>query len=122
MCDCKTKLPLLFGKLKGIKLVYMGDARYNMGNSLMVACSKMGLDFVACAPKKYFPDKALVEQCKEYASQSGSSITLTECKRRNKRSRCHLYRCMGIYGGTRRGVGGENSRINSLQSDKRGYE
>lgn len=67
-----------FGKLKGIKLVYMGDARYNMGNSLMVACSKMGLDFVACAPKKYFPDKALVEQCKEYASQSGSSITLTE--------------------------------------------
>ena len=67
-----------FGKLKGIKLVYMGDARYNMGNSLMVACSKMGLDFVACAPKKYFPDKVLVEQCKEYASQSGSSITLTE--------------------------------------------
>ncbi len=67
-----------FGKLKGIKLVYMGDARYNMGNSLMVACSKMGLDFVACAPKKYFPDKSLVEQCKEYASQSGSSITLTE--------------------------------------------
>ena len=67
-----------FGKLKGITLVYMGDARYNMGNSLMVACSKMGLDFVACAPKKYFPDKALVEQCKEYASQSGSSITLTE--------------------------------------------
>lgn len=67
-----------FGKLKGIKLVYMGDARYNMGNSLMVACSKMGLDFVACAPKKYFPDKVLVEQCKEYASQSGSLITLTE--------------------------------------------
>ena len=67
-----------FGKLKGIKLVYMGDARYNMGNSLMVACSKMGLDFAACAPKKYFPDKALVEQCREYAAISGSSITLTE--------------------------------------------
>ena len=67
-----------FGRLKGIKLVYMGDARYNMGNSLMVACSKMGLDFVACAPQKYFPDKALVEQCKGYAAQSGASITLTE--------------------------------------------
>lgn len=67
-----------FGKLKGIKLVYMGDARYNMGNSLMVACSKMGLDFVACAPKKYFPDKDLVELCREYAVESGASITLTE--------------------------------------------
>ncbi len=66
------------GRLKGVKLVYMGDARYNMGNSLMVACSKMGLDFVACAPQKYFPDKALVEQCKGYAAQSGASITLTE--------------------------------------------
>ena len=66
------------GRLKGVKLVYMGDARYNMGNSLMVACSKMGLDFVACVPQKYFPDKALVEQCKGYAAQSGASITLTE--------------------------------------------
>ena len=66
------------GRLKGVKLVYMGDARYNMGNSLMVACSKMGLDFVACAPQKYFPDKALVEQYKGYAAQSGASITLTE--------------------------------------------
>lgn len=67
-----------FGKLGGIRLVYMGDARYNMGNSLMVACSKMGLDFVACAPKKYFPNQELVKQCREYAEESGSSITLTE--------------------------------------------
>ena len=67
-----------FGRLKGIKLVYMGDARYNMGNSLMIACSKMGLDFTACAPDKYFPDKSLVDQCRGYASASGSSITLTE--------------------------------------------
>ncbi len=67
-----------FGKLGGIRLVYMGDARYNMGNSLMVACSKMGLDFVACAPQKYFPDQKLVEQCREYAKESGSAITLTE--------------------------------------------
>jgi ornithine carbamoyltransferase len=67
-----------FGRLRGIKLVYMGDARYNMGNSLMVACAKMGLDFVACAPKKYFPDKELVEQCRTFAARSGASITLTE--------------------------------------------
>ncbi len=67
-----------FGRLKGIRLVYMGDARYNMGNSLMVACSKMGLDFTACAPKKYFPDEKLVEECRGYAKRSGSAITLTE--------------------------------------------
>jgi len=67
-----------FGKLKGVKLVYMGDARYNMGNSLMIACSKMGLDFTACAPKKYFPNEELVNQCQEYAAASGSTITLTE--------------------------------------------
>ena len=67
-----------FGKLKGIKLVYMGDARYNMGNSLMVGCAKMGLDFVACAPKKYFPDADLVAKCKEIARETGATITLEE--------------------------------------------
>ena len=67
-----------FGKLKGIKLVYMGDARYNMGNSLMIACSKMGMDFVACTTEKYFPAKELVETCQGYAAQSGGTITLTE--------------------------------------------
>ena len=67
-----------FGKLKGIKLVYMGDARYNMGNSLMVGCAKMGLDFVACAPKKYFPDPALIEQCRAFAAQSGATLSFIE--------------------------------------------
>lgn len=67
-----------FGRLAGIKLVYLGDARYNMGNSYMIACSKMGMDFVACAPEKYFPDSQLVEQCREYAKESGATITLTE--------------------------------------------
>ena len=67
-----------FGHLKGIKLVYMGDARYNMGNSLMIVCSKLGLDFVACTSKKYFPNEELVKQCQEYAKASGASITLTE--------------------------------------------
>ena len=68
----------VFGKIKGIKLVYMGDARYNMGNSYMIACAKMGMDFVACAPKKYFPDQALVDECMEYAKESRATITLTE--------------------------------------------
>ena len=56
-----------FGKLKGIKLVYMGDARYNMGNSLMIACTKLGMHFVACTTKKYFPNQELVDLCKTYA-------------------------------------------------------
>lgn len=67
-----------FGYLKGLKFVYMGDARYNMGNSLMIACAKMGIDFVACTSKKYFPEAELVEQCMEYALESGSTITLSE--------------------------------------------
>lgn len=67
-----------FGSLAGIRLTYMGDARYNMGNSLMVACAKMGMHFTACAPKEYFPDEALVGQCREYAKASGGSIKLTE--------------------------------------------
>ena len=67
-----------FGCLKGIKLVYMGDARYNMGNSLMVGCAKMGLDFTACAPEKYFPDPELIKLCKEYAKVSGAVLTFSE--------------------------------------------
>ena len=67
-----------FGKLQGLKFAYMGDARYNMGNSLMIGCVKMGLHFVACAPKAYWPDPALVEKCKEFARVSGGSITLSE--------------------------------------------
>lgn len=67
-----------FGRLKGLKLVYMGDARYNMGNSLMIACAKMGMHFVACTTKKYFPGAELVEICEGYAASSGATITLTE--------------------------------------------
>lgn len=66
------------GRLKGVKLVYLGDARYNMGNSLMVACSKLGMHFVACTTAKYFPSDELVAACKEYAAESGGSVTLTE--------------------------------------------
>ena len=67
-----------FGSLKGKKLVYMGDARYNMGNSLMVGCAKMGMHFVACAPKKYFPNDALVDECKKIAKETGATIELIE--------------------------------------------
>ncbi len=67
-----------FGTLKGIKLAYCGDARFNMGNSLMVGCAKMGLNFVACAPKAYWPTEELTNTCKELAKQSGGSITQTE--------------------------------------------
>ena len=66
------------GRLKGVRLVYMGDARYNMGNSLMVTCAKLGMDFVACTSKKYFPDAKLVEYCEGVAKETGASITLTE--------------------------------------------
>ena len=63
-----------FGRLKGIKLVYMGDARYNMGDSLMAGCAKMGLNFIACAPEKYFPDPALTETCRAVAAETGATI------------------------------------------------
>ena len=63
-----------FGELKDKKLVYMGDARYNMGDSLMVGCAKMGMHFVACAPEKYFPDAALIETCQAVAAQTGATL------------------------------------------------
>lgn len=67
-----------FGALEGLKFVYMGDARYNMGNSLMVGCAKMGMHFVGCAPKKYQPDAALVKQCQEIAKETGAIIEFEE--------------------------------------------
>jgi len=67
-----------FGKLAGLKFAYMGDARYNMGNSLMIGCAKMGLHFVACAPKAYWPASELVEKCKAIAAETGATITLSD--------------------------------------------
>ena len=63
-----------FGGLKGKKLVYMGDARYNMGDSLMVGCAKMGMHFVACAPEKYFPNPELIDQCQAVAAETGATL------------------------------------------------
>ncbi len=67
-----------FGHLKGIKLAYMGDARYNMGNSLMVGCAKMGMHFVACTSAKYFPDSALIAQCQAIAAETGAVLEFSE--------------------------------------------
>lgn len=67
-----------FGKLAGLKFAYMGDARYNMGNSLMIGCAKMGLHFVACAPKACWPAPELVEKCKAIAAETGATITLSD--------------------------------------------
>ncbi len=67
-----------FGSLRGKKLVYMGDARYNMGNSLMIGCAKMGLSFVACAPKKYFPNQKLIDICTEIAKETGATLQFSE--------------------------------------------
>lgn len=66
------------GKIKGTKMVYMGDARYNMGNSYMVVCAKLGMDFTACAPAKYFPEQELVDTCRAIAKETGATITLSE--------------------------------------------
>ena len=67
-----------FGHFDGIKLTYMGDARYNMGNSWMVTCAKMGMEFTACAPKRYWPEPELVEVCEKIAKETGARITLEE--------------------------------------------
>ena len=67
-----------FGSLSGIKLVYMGDARYNMGNSLMDGCAKMGMHFVACAPSAYFPDSKLIEECRKIAAETGAVLEFEE--------------------------------------------
>lgn len=66
------------GKIKGVNLTYMGDARYNMGNSLMIVSAKLGMNFTACTSRDYFPDEALVNECREIAKETGATITLTE--------------------------------------------
>ena len=94
------------GKLKGVNLVYMGDARYNMGNSYMVVCAKMGMHFTACAPSRYFPDKALVEQCQHYADR----------RRREWNKECgrYLHRRMGFDGRAGCGMDGAYRRPDAL--------
>ena len=73
-----------FGKLKGKKLVFMGDSRNNVANSLMIVCAKMGMDFVSCGPKELWPNEKLVEKCKKIAKQTGATISMTD----NKKEAC----------------------------------
>lgn len=77
LADCLTIREHL-GRLKGVKLVYMGDARFNMGNSYMVVCAKLGMHYVGCTSRKYFPEPELIDTCKAIARETGGSITLTE--------------------------------------------
>ena len=88
-----------FGDLKGRKLVYMGDARFNMGNSLMIACAKMGMHFVACTTSKYFPNEELVELCKGYAAETGATITLTENVEEGTKDADVIYTDVWVYMG-----------------------
>lgn len=67
-----------YGKLKGLKMVYFGDARYNIGNSLAIVCSKLGINLVLCSPKKYAPSAELLKECEVWCKESGGSVTLTE--------------------------------------------
>ena len=129
-----------FGRLAGVKLVYMGDARYNMGNSLMVGCAKMGMDFVACAPRKYFPKPELVDQCRAIAQWTGASLPearaggpvprhrpvdrrVAELQRRphgRRKGRAgDLYRRVGVHGRARRGMAGAHRRPHALSGERR---
>ncbi len=80
-----------FGRLKGIRLVYAGDARYNMGNSLMIGCAKMGMHFVAAAPKAYFPDPELVARCESVAKETGATLAFIEDPREAAKNADVLY-------------------------------
>ena len=103
-----------FGTLKGLNFVYMGDARYNMGNSLMVGCAKMGLNFTACAPQKYFPDSTLVDECKKIAKESGSKLCFEEDPIKATKNADIIYTDIWVSMGEPQLVWAE--RINDLES------
>ena len=100
------------GKLKGLNFVYMGDARFNMGNSLMVACSKMGMNFTACAPKEFFPAESLVNKCLEIAKDTGATITLSEDVKQSTKNADVIYTDIWVSMGEPEEVWDE--RINKL--------
>lgn len=99
------------GRLKGVRFTYFGDARNNMGNSLMIACAKMGLHFTACAPKELFPAAELVEKCRAFARASGGSVTLTEDKEAGARGADVLYTDIWVSMGEPESVWEERIRL-----------
>lgn len=101
-----------FGTLSGIKLVYMGDARYNMGNSLMFGCAKMGMHFVACSPKKYFPNQDLIAECEKIAKKSGATLEFSENPKEAVRNADIIYTDVWVSMGEPESVWQE--RINDL--------
>ena len=107
-----------FGGLQGKKLVYMGDARYNMGDSLMVGCAKMGMHFVACAPEKYFPDPALIEQCQAVAAETGGAGIYQRSRQSRPRCGRDLHRRVGLHGRAGQRLAGADRRPDSLSGDK----
>ena len=107
-----------FGKLKGIKMVYFGDARFNMGNSLLVGCAKLGVDFTACAPKAYFPSQELIDQCQQLAAVSGAKLTFTESV--EEAAAGDLHRHLGIHGRARRGLAAAHQRPAALPGEQKG--
>ncbi len=111
LADCLT-IREHFGRLKGIRLTYMGDARYNMGNSLMIACAKMGMRFTACTSRKYFPNPELVRYCESIAQVSGATIDLTEDVQEGTRGADVLYTDVWVSMGEPDGIWAE--RISDL--------
>lgn len=101
------------GHLEGVKFTYMGDARYNMGNSLMVACAKMGMHFTACTSKEYFPEQKLVDECRAIAAKTGGSVTLTEDVKEGTRDADVIYTDVWVSMGEPEEVW--EARINALK-------
>ena len=107
-----------FGSLDGIKLVYMGDARYNMGNSLMVGCAKMGMHFVACAPEKYFPNQDLIDQCQAIAAETGAVLEfITDPMEATQGRGRDLYGHLGLHGRAGGGLGRAHPRPAALSGE-----
>ena len=109
-----------FGYLKGLKFVYLGDGRNNMANSLMIGCSKVGVDFAIVAPEALWPTKELIALCQGYAKESGSSITVTDDVNGRRGRGCALHRCVGFHGRGRQG--GRADRHAEALSDQPGAD
>ena len=111
------------GRLKGVNFTYMGDARNNMGNSLMVACAKMGLNFTACAPKALFPAQELVDTCRAIAAENGCTVTLTEDVKEGTAGADVIYTDIWVsMGEPDERMGGAHKAAHPLSGERRRHE